>query len=104
MLLNLLEVHEEMAHHNKAEGKKQFTIRNIVVNKRFVTYMREDESMRNYLLDGSLPESLDKQQKFTRISIAIGNIGKDIIVVGDLQQISSWFNHEDSTKRKTLKG
>lgn len=104
MLLNLLEVHEDVVHHNKAEGKKQFTIRNVVVNKRFVTYMREDASMQNYLSEGLLPESLDRQQKFTRISIAIGNIGKDIIVVGDLQQVSSWFNHEDTTKRKTLKG
>ena len=104
MLLNLLEVHEEIEYNNKAGAKKVFSLRNVVVNRRFITFMREDSAMNSYLQDGLLPSSLDKNQRFTRISIARGNIGQDLVVVGDLAQVTSWFNSEDGNKKKTLKG
>lgn len=104
MLLNLIEVFDEVIHHNKAEGKKYYHLREVVINKRFITFMREDTVMHAYLQEGRLPEGLNKDQKFTRISVARGNIGQDITVVGDLQHITSLFNHEDTSKRKTLKG
>lgn len=104
MLLNLIEVHEEVIHHNKAEGKKYYHLREVVINKHFITFMREDTVTQGYLQEGRLPEGLKKDQKFTRISIARGNIGQDITVVGDLQHITNLFNVEDTSKRKTLKG
>lgn len=104
MLLNLIEVFEEVIHHNKAEGKKFYHLREVVINRNFITFMREDTITQAYLQEGRLPEGLKKDQKFTRISVARGNIGQDIIVVGDLQHITNLFNCDDGIKRKTLKG
>lgn len=103
MLLNLFEVYEEVIHHNKAEGDKHYYIREVVINRRFITFMREDTAMAMYNREKKLPNTLPENQKFTRISIARGNIGQDIVVVGDLQHITSLFNHED-TRKRTLKG
>jgi hypothetical protein len=103
MLLNLFEVYEEVIHHNKSEGQKHYFLREVVINKRFITFMREDTVTSQYHKDGRLPETLAKDQKFTRISVARGNIGQDIVVVGDLKHITSLFNQEESRKR-TLKG
>lgn len=102
MLLNLFEITEEVIHHNKAEGQKLYHIREVVVNRRFITFMREDFNMVSHLKDGRLPATLPSDQKFTRISIARGNIGQDITVVGDLQHITNMFNQDD--RKRTLKG
>lgn len=97
-----MEVYEEVVHHNKAEGKKNYMIRDVVVNRRFISFMREDHTVERYVQEGRLLSSLPDNQKFTQISIARGNIGQDIIVVGDLQQITSMFNQEE--RKRTLKG
>jgi hypothetical protein len=103
MLLNLLEVYEEVVHTNKAEGQKHYHIRPVVINRRFITFMREDAAMLAYLKEGRLPDTLSKDQKFTRISVARGNIGQDIVVIGELTQVTAWFN-EDEPRKRTLKG
>ena len=103
MLLNLIEVYEEVIHTNKAEGQKHYHLRPVVINRRFITFMREDPAMGAYLREGRLPETLSKDQRFTRISVARGNIGQDIIVLGDLQHVTNLFNQDDVRKR-TLKG
>lgn len=102
MFLSLIEVYDEVTHHNKAEGTKRFHLREIVLNQKSIAFMREDEMMHSYLQDGKLPEGLKMDQKFTRISISRGNIGQDITVVGDLKHIASLFAVEE--KRKLMKG
>ncbi len=106
MLVKLLEVYEEVVHHNKAEGQKTYHLRDVVINRRFITSMREDLVMLAYLKEGRLPQGLISNQKFTRIALSRGNIGQDIVVVGDLTQITTMFNEEDliGKPKKTLKG
>ncbi len=106
MLLKLMEVYEEVVHHNKAEGQKLYHIRDVVINRRFITCMREDVVMQNYLKEGRLPPVITNNQRFTRIALSRGNVGQDIVVVGDLSQIMSLFNEEDliGKPKKTLKG
>ncbi len=106
MLLKLMEVYEEVVHHNKAEGQKLYHIRDVVINRRFITCMREDVVMQNYLKEGRLPPAITSNQRFTRIALSRGNVGQDIVVVGDLSQIMSLFNEEDliGKPKKTLKG
>jgi hypothetical protein len=106
MLLKLMEVYEEVVHHNKAEGQKLYHIRDVVINRHFITCMREDVVMQNYLKEGRLPSAITSNQRFTRIALSRGNVGQDIVVVGDLSQIMSLFNEEDliGKPKKTLKG
>ena len=107
MLLKLMEVYEEVVHHSKAEGQKTYHLRDVVINRRFITCMREDTVMLSYLKEGRLPPVLPSNQRFTRIALSRGNVGQDIVVVGDLSQIMSLFNEEDiigKTTKKTLKG
>lgn len=103
MLLTLFEVYEEVVHTNKSEGQKHYHLRQVVINKQFITFMREDSAMSTYLKEGRLPDTLAKTERFTRISVARGNIGQDIVVVGDLQHVTNLFNEEEPRKR-TLKG
>lgn len=107
MLLKLIEVYEEVVHHNKAEGQKKYLLRDVVINRRFITCMRDDQVTCTYLTDGRLPPVLPNDQKFTRISIARGNIGQDIVVVGELSHITALFSEEEligKPSKKTLKG
>jgi len=107
MLVKLLEVYEEVVHHSKAEGQKMYYIRDVVVNRRYITCMREDTVMQGYLKEGRLPPAITSNQKFTRIALSRGNVGQDIVVVGDLSQITTLFNDEDligKPSKKTLKG
>jgi hypothetical protein len=104
MFLKLIEVYEEVMHHGKVEGQKFYSMRDVVINKHFIAFMRDDAVMSSYLKDGRLPEVLNKEQKFTRISISRGNIGQDIVVIGDLEHISNLFSQELDGKRKALKG
>lgn len=103
MLLNLFEVYKETVHHNKAEAQVVFQMREVIINDRFITFMRDDSSMINHLREGRLPSSLPKNQKFTRISMSQGNVGQDIVVVGDLNHITELLNPRTDNKR-TLKG
>lgn len=105
MLLNLTEIYEETIHHSKAEGEKRYLLRDVVINKQYVTFMREDSTMSFYQNEGRLPQNLAKDQKFTRISVARGNVGQDIVVCGDLQYVTGLLNHDEIvSKRKTIKG
>lgn len=107
MLVKLLEVYEEVVHHNKAEGQKTYHLRDVVINRRFITCMREDPVTLSYLKEGRLPQGLMSNQKFTRIALSRGNIGQDIVVVGDLTQVTAMFTEEDligKSSKKTLKG
>lgn len=102
MLLSLFEIYKEAVHHNKAEGITKYSMREVVINDNFITFMRADDSMENHLSEGRLPEALPKTQKFTRISVSQGNVGQDIVVVGDLAHITGLFNQLSG--KRTLKG
>jgi hypothetical protein len=107
MLLKLMEVYEEVIHHNKAEGQKKYLLRDVVINRRFITCMRDDQTTYAYLKEGRLPPVLTGDQKFTRISVARGNIGQDIVVVGELSHVAALFSEEEligKSSKKTLKG
>jgi hypothetical protein len=102
MLIKLLEIYEEVIHHNKAEGIKNYMIREVVINPDYIITLRNETIIEKYLRDcPSSFEGLQKDQKFTRISINKGNSGNDIIVLGNLDTIFKMF---DMGTKKVIKG
>lgn len=103
MFLKLIEVYEEITHHNKAEGTKVYHLREIVINPDFIVSMKEDLHTQHLLQAGKMPDGLIKEQHFTRVCLHKGNMGQDLVIVGSLDHITDLIV-QNGAKRKTLKG
>lgn len=79
-MIKLVEICEKMSASNNSE--KSYTLREVYVNPKHVVSLREESSFKQKLTEGNLPEGLDTRQGFTRITLDKGQIGLDIIVVG----------------------
>ena len=102
MLIKLLEIYEEIVHHSKAEGNKVYMLREVVINPDYIIALRNETIIEKYLRDNpSSFEGLQKDQKFTRISINKGSSGNDIIVLGNLDTIFKMF---EMGIKKVIKG
>ena len=69
------------------DRKKRFTLREVSINPEYVVCVREDNAIKQMLIEGYLPEGLDKRQRFTRIYLDRGQTGIDIVVVGDPETV-----------------
>jgi len=102
MLIKLLEIYEDIIHHNKAEGVKNYMIREVVINTDFIITLRNETIFeKNIKENPSLFEGLQKDQKFTRITINRGNVGHDIIILGSLDSTMKLL---DLGTKKVIKG
>ena len=81
-------------------NKKDFSLREVIINPSHVFMIREDEKMAEKFEHGYLPDGLDERQKFTLIHMDRGHSGIDVTVVGDVELIrEKLFN-----SKKLLKG
>jgi len=102
MFIKLIEVFSEMNHGAKAfDNIKRFHLRELVLNTNCIVAFKEEASMQYYLEKNQLPEGMNKDQKFTSISIMRGQIGMDVMVVGSLESIHKILS---SDNKGILKG
>lgn len=101
MFVELTEVYEDVTHANRAEGTKRFYTRDVVLNTKYISFMKEDNYISQMTGGVGLPDDLKKGQRFTRVSISRGNTGQDIIVLGDLKTTNEVINK--ASKRSLLK-
>lgn len=103
MLIKLLEIYEEIIHVEKAESyKKLYFIREIVINTNFIVTMKSDISIEKRLQENPNNfDGLDKNEKFTRISLNKGSSSNDVVVIGSLDQIIKMM---DLNNKKVIKG
>jgi len=102
MFMKLIEMYEEIYHHSKAEGIKKFSMREVVINPDYIVTIRADTILEKYLRDNpSFADGLQKEQKFTRISLNKGNSGQEVVVIGSLENITKLF---DIGIKKVIKG
>lgn len=103
MLIKLLEICEELTHAEKAESyKKRYFIREVVLNSDFIVLMKQDIILEEKLQESlNFIDGLNKNEKFTRISMNKGNISSDVIVVGSLDQI---YKLLDINNKKVIRG
>jgi hypothetical protein len=72
----------------------------VFVNPEHVVMVREEHQMKNLNEQGMLTEGLDKQHRFSKITIDKGTTGTEIVVIGDPMTVESALN----TRSYVLKG
>lgn len=62
---------------------RKYSLREVFVNPEHVVMVREEHQMKNLNELGMLTEGLDKDHRFSKITIDKGSTGTDIVVIGD---------------------
>jgi len=79
---------------------RRYSLREVFVNPEHVVMVREEHQMKNLNEQGMLTEGLDKQHRFSKITIDKGTTGTEIVVIGDPMTVESALN----TRIYVLKG
>ena len=62
---------------------RRYSLREVFVNPEHVVMVREEHQMKSLNEQGMLTEGLDKQHRFSKITIDKGTTGTEIVVIGD---------------------
>lgn len=79
---------------------RRYSLREVFVNPEHVVMVREEHQMKNLNEQGMLTEGLDKQHRFSKVTIDKGTTGTEIVVIGDPMTVESALN----THSYVLKG
>jgi|TARA_Y100000034_G_scaffold120648_1_gene163829 hypothetical protein len=82
--------------------RDQFTLKEIFVNPEHVVMVREETRMRQLNEQGLLPEGLDTNHRFSKLTINRGHTGTEIVVVGAPEMVETELNL--SRNKQLLKG
>ena len=80
MIVKLIEV-EPRKEAQTLGAPPEYSLREVFVNPDQVVCLRADETVKQHLREGRMPD-LDQGQSFTRIHMNRGNSGLDVVVVG----------------------
>jgi hypothetical protein len=79
---------------------RRYSLREVFVNPEHVVMVREEHQMKSLNEQGMLTEGLDKQHRFSKITIDKGTTGTEIVVIGDPMTVETVLN----TRSYVLKG
>ena len=79
---------------------RRYSLREVFVNPEHVVMVREEHQMKNLNEQGILTEGLNKDHRFSKITIDKGTTGTEIVVIGDPMTVESALN----TRSYVLKG
>ena len=82
------------------QSGNQYTLREIYVNPASITMITIETQMKNYLIEGLLPDGIDKRTEFSRVTINSGTHHPSLTVVGSPEIIESKLHKS----RQLLKG
>jgi hypothetical protein len=71
---------------------RRYSLREVFVNPEHVVMVREEHQMKSLNEQGMLTEGLDKQHRFSKITIDKGTTGTEIVVIGDPMAVESALN------------
>jgi hypothetical protein len=80
---------------------EDYTLREVFINPEHVVMIREESRMKNLNEQGALHKDLDKNHRFTRLTINRGHTGTEIVVVGAPSVIEGTLNDK---RKKLIKG
>ena len=87
MIIKLVEIFESRGVSNRANTS--YSLREVYINPDHVVCLREDLSMKRKLEANLLPEDMNPNQQFTKVSLYRGHSGVDLVVVGPPSAIES---------------
>ena len=96
MLVKLTEV----CHNSALTTKQDYTLREVFINPEHVVMIREEARMQQLNERGLLPDGLNANHKFTKLTINRGQTGPEIVVVGSPNVIESSLNKQ----KKLIRG
>jgi len=96
MLVKLTEV----CHNAALTTKQDYTLREVFVNPEHVVMIREEDRMQQLNERGLLPDGLNVNHKFTKLTINRGHTGTEIIVVGSPKVVENSLTKQ----KKLIKG
>ena len=79
---------------------RRYSLREVFVNPEHVVMVREEHQMKNLNERGMLTEGLNKDHRFSKITIDKGTTGTEIVVIGDPMTVE----HALNTRSYVLKG
>ena len=71
---------------------RRYSLREVFVNPEHVVMVREEHQMKNLNEQGILTEGLNKDHRFSKITIDKGTTGTDIVVIGDPNTVETALN------------
>tara|TARA_Y100000004_G_C8832332_1_gene376744 strand:+ start:310 stop:567 length:258 start_codon:yes stop_codon:yes gene_type:complete len=80
--------------------KNNYTLREVFVNPEHVVMIREEARMQDLKEQGHLPEDLNNNHRFTKLTINRGQTGTEIVVVGAPDMIEQSLNQN----KKLIRG
>lgn len=103
MVVKLVEVCRASFAHTNIDGKVtgNYTLKEVFLNPEHIVALREDEKMKEKLVEGKINAELDKRQEFTRVYVDRGQIGFDITVVGNPSSVEEKIS---KTSKRLLHG
>jgi len=99
-MVKFVEIFEATKAHTQST-RENFSLREVFINPEHVVCVRTDPTFKRKLMEGILPETLDNRQEFSRIYLNRGQVGLDVVVVGDASSIEEKLNIGN---KKLLKG
>ena len=91
----------EICQNNMLTSKKNnYTLREVFVNPEHVVMIREETHMQHLNEQGQLPEDLNMNHRFTKLTINRGQTGTEIVVVGAPDTIERSLNQN----KKLIRG
>ncbi len=91
----------EICQNNMLTSKKNnYTLREVFVNPEHVVMIREESHMQHLNEQGQLPEDLNMNHRFTKLTINRGQTGTEIVVVGAPDTIERSLNQN----KKLIRG
>ena len=72
---------------------RRYSLREVFVNPEHVVMVREEHQMKSLNEQGMLTEGLDKQHRFSKITIDKGTTGTEIVVIGDPISVETALNN-----------
>ena len=88
MLIKLTEV----CNNSAITSQQTYTLREVFINPEHVVMIREESRMKQLNEQGMLPGELNKDHRFSKLSINRGHTGSEIVVVGAPETIEVTLN------------
>ena len=103
MVVKLVEVCRASFAHTNIDGEAtgNYTLREVFLNPEHIVALREDEKMKEKLVEGKINAELDKRQDFTKVYVDRGHAGFDITVVGNPSSVEEKISN---TNKRLLHG
>lgn len=71
---------------------RRYSLREVFVNPEHVVMVREEHQMKSLNEQGMLTEGLNKDHRFSKITIDKGTTGTEIVVIGDPNTVETVLN------------